>query len=142
MVPAYLNILPPVLKPKIVKHAKTRRKIADVIAMPEIDSQTALVSVTFEDDAHLAKVFRAIMKYNRFHDDIILVFYEPWLIKFRAQERLQRWAKGAASRMLQKPIFENDRPKLRYNMLEKKQITIENTLYSHFAVLNRVARKI
>ena len=44
--------------------------------------------------------------------------------------------------MLQKPIFENDRPKLRPNLLEKKQITIENTLYSHFAVINRVARKI
>lgn len=52
--------------------------------MPQIDDQTALISVTFENDTQFARVFRAIMKYNRFHDDIILVFYEPWLIKFRA----------------------------------------------------------
>ena len=51
MVPEYLKILPPVLKPKKVTHDRKRRKILEVIAMPEIDSQTALISVTFEDDA-------------------------------------------------------------------------------------------
>ena len=82
------------------------------------------------------------MRYNRFNDDIILAFYEPWLIRFRAQERLQRWAKGLASRMLQKPIFDSKRPKLKEGALSRKTTTIENTLYSHYAVLSRVARKV
>ena len=78
----------------MVKHKRPRKKIEDVLAMPQIDEETALICVTFENDTKLAEVFRAIMKYNRYHDDIILVFYEPWLVKFRAQEKLQRWAKG------------------------------------------------
>ncbi len=52
--------------------------------MPQIDEETALIAVTFESDQKLAETFRAIMKYNRYHDDIVLVFYEPFLCRFKA----------------------------------------------------------
>ena len=62
--------------------------------MPQIDDETALIAVSFENDSKLSQVLRAIMKYNRYHDDIILVFYEPFLRRFKASEKIQRWAKG------------------------------------------------
>ena len=68
----------------MVKHKRARKKIEDVLAMPQIDEETALLCVTFESDQDLADAFRVIMKYNRYHDDIILVFYEPWLMRFKA----------------------------------------------------------
>ena len=56
--------------------------------MAQIDEETALIAVTFDNDKKLAEVFRAIMKYNRYHDDIVLVFYEPFLRRFKAQDKL------------------------------------------------------
>ena len=87
--------------------------MAEVLQMPQIDEETALIAVTFESDQKLSEVFRAIMKYNRYHDDIILVFYEPFLQAFRAREKLQRWAKGLLFRRGQAPVFEEGTARLR-----------------------------
>ena len=111
--------------------------------MPQIDEETALIAVSFESDLKLAETFRAIMKYNRYHDDIILVFYEPFLHRFRAMQKLQRWAKGIMYRKGQKPIFEKEgRIRLRKDFFQEKEITERNTLYGHYVVINRISKKI
>ena len=50
LIPSYLNVLPPSLEPKMVKHKRPRKKIEDVLTMPQIDEETALICVSFESD--------------------------------------------------------------------------------------------
>jgi hypothetical protein len=63
-----------------------------------ITKSNALVAVSFKNDAALATVFRKIMKYNRTHDNILLVFYEKFVNEFRARMQIQKWIKGTLLR--------------------------------------------
>ena len=59
-----------------------------------INEDTALIEVTYEKDSAVMLVLQAMASYNRRHDEVIQVFYEPFLRKFEATLILQRWIKG------------------------------------------------
>lgn len=62
LVPDGLTKLKPRLKPRMLKRNK---KLGFVKERNEINFKNALVAVSFESDATLAKVFRKIIEYNR-----------------------------------------------------------------------------
>ena len=76
LVPAGLSKLHPILKPRMLKRNK---KVQQTIDHNDVNKNNALIAVTFENDAALAKVFRKIIKYNRTHDNILLVFFEKFV---------------------------------------------------------------
>lgn len=63
-----------------------------------ITKNNALVAVSFANDAVLTTVFQKIMKYNRTHDNILIVFYEKFVNEFRARIQIQKWIKGTLLR--------------------------------------------
>ena len=76
LVPAGSSKLHPILKPRMLKRNK---KVQQTIDHNDVNKNNALIAVTFENDAALAKVFRKIIKYNRTHDNILLVFFEKFV---------------------------------------------------------------
>ena len=82
LVPPGLTILQARLKPR---KTKKRRNNTALSHAEGITNSNALVAVSFSSDAALAEVFRRIMMYNRKHDNILLVFYEPFMMQFRAK---------------------------------------------------------
>lgn len=66
-----------------------------------------------------------------------MVFFEPFLIKFRSILTLQAWAKGTIHRCRLQRLF-NDNMKL-VKLNPSKPISVDNTKYSHYAIANRAA---
>ena len=95
LIPAGLSKLKPRLKPRMLKRNKKVGKLEDPNL---ITKNNALVAVTLTNDAALATVFRKIMKFNRTHENILLVFYEKFVNEFRARIQIQKWIKGTLLR--------------------------------------------
>jgi hypothetical protein len=120
-----------------------RTSIQEVLSKPVINADTALVEVTFSGDIEISLVLRTIASFNRRHDDVIQVFYEPFLRRFEATMILQRWFKGILFRQRTKPIFkERGKNFVLGPSIAGRLITLENTLYSHYVIIQRVARRI
>ena len=112
---------------------------------PVLNDENTLVEVTFLNDFEVCQAIQSVASYNRRHRNLIEVFYEPFLVRFEATIILQRWFKGLLFRRHLKPLFRqksHGRFVLANGSLVDRSITIENTLYSHFALIQRVVRRI
>ena len=140
------SIIKPSLEPVRARHkGANRQTIEKVLQQPMINDDTALIEVTYEKDGDVMMVLRAMASYNRRHDEVIQIFYEPFLRKFEATLILQRWIKGILFRKRQKPIFRelpNKKLALGPETIADRLITAENTPYAHYVLLERVARRI
>ena len=86
---------------------------------------------------------QAIATYNRRYSDVIQVFYGPYLKRFEAIMILQRWFKGILFRRRLKPLFiQNNNKFVLIRSLVNREVTFENTIYSHFVLIQRIARMI
>ena len=139
------SCIKPSLEPHVAHHAEKtdRTSIQEVLSKPVINVDNALVEVTFSGDIEISLVLRTIASFNRRREDVIQVFYEPFLRRFEATMILQRWFKGILFRRRTKPIFKE---RGKYFVLGPSMvgrlITLENTLYSHYVIIQRVARRI
>ena len=109
-----LTILPARLKPRRSKKKHTGNQVCTIEG--GITNSVALVAVSFESDAVLAAVFRKIMQYNRQVDNILLVFYEPFMRQFCAKSIIQRWIKGTLLRSHLRQIFQPGRLSLKFGI--------------------------
>lgn len=91
----------------------------------------------------MAVVLSTIASYNRRHDDVVQIFYGAFLRRYEAILIMQRWFKGVLFRRRLKPIFtERNKKFVLIRSLVDKQVTVENTLYSHYVLISRVSRMI
>ena len=104
--------------------------------MPQINEDNALVEVAFSGDIEVSLVLRTIASYNRRHNNVIQIFYEPFLKKFEATMILQRWLKGILFRRRTKPIFEERGKRFVLGpSIVGRAITLETTIYQHYMII-------
>ena len=144
--PKINEFIRPTLEPSKAHFDKKKRLDIDtVLTKTIIDDETALIEVSFDNDFELAQVIRAVTSYNRRNGTIIQMFYEPFLRRLEAALRLQRWMKGILFRRKTKPLF-RERSRGGYVMLVPpiigRPITVNNTLYGHYVLIQRVVRRI
>ena len=140
------QFIKPTLEPTKANIDKQNRgDISAILSKSIIDDETALIEATFDNDFEVATVIRAVASYNRRNPNIIQIFYEPFLQRMESVLRIQRWIKGILFRRKTKPLF-MERPNGDFVLLPinlaNRQITVDNTLYSHYVLLQRVTRRI
>lgn len=135
---------PQVHSARLTAQRGNRQSIDEVLNKPLIDDDTALVEMSFETDEDVYDCLRLVQFYNWQQDTSILFFYEPFLRKFEAALRLQRFFKGWIFRRRQKPLFvqRKDGSFVLGARRADKEITGENTVYAHFILIQRVTRVI
>ena len=144
--PKINEFIKPTLEPSKAHFDRDKRHdINDVLTNTVIDDETALIEVSFDNDFELAQVIRSISSYNRRNETIIQMFYEPFVRRLEATLRLQRWMKGIMFRRKTKPLF-RERSSGGFVMLlpliTGRQVTVSNTLYGHYVLVQRVVRRI
>lgn len=103
-----------------------------------------LIEITFKDDFDVARAIEEIAHFNRRHHFVIQIFYEPYLRRFQSTLILQRWYKGILFKRKTKPIFVErpDGTLVLGDSIVGRPINLDNTLYQHFALIQRVARRV
>jgi len=80
------------LKPKIrlMPHKSTAVSLLKMSKQESkvVQPHNALVAVSFKSDLAFAKTFLKIAKYNRTHEGVLLMFYEPFVLQLKARVKI------------------------------------------------------
>ena len=81
------------------------------------------------------------MMHNRHNKNTLYTFFEPWLVRYWARIKIQRWYRGVIFRHKQIKLFQEGTLKLLPG-ISPVSSTIKNTMYAHYALMSRAVMKI
>jgi len=82
-----------------------------------------------------------MISFNRINKNKLIVIYEPWVHRFWASVRIQRWIRGVLFRSKQIKLFAEGTLRLLPNVYSLKN-SAKTTYYAHYALITRAIIKI